>query len=108
MTFNDYQEVAAQTAIYPSSDVVIYPSLGLCSEAGEVAGKVKKCIRDNNGAITPEDMQNIADEVGDVLWYLAALAQDLGIPLGTIAERNARKLQDRKDRGVLGGSGDKR
>jgi NTP pyrophosphatase (non-canonical NTP hydrolase) len=108
MTFDDYQEVAVKTAIYPVGDMVIYPALGLCSEAGEVAGKVKKCLRDKNGVMSQEDLEAIADEAGDVLWYIAALARDLGISMSTMAHRNAKKLQDRKERGVLGGSGDKR
>mgnify|MGYP001485911824 CR=1 FL=1 len=108
MNFDEYQAEAASTAIYPGSDMIIYPALGLCSEAGEVAGKVKKCIRDHNGAITPADCEKIADEIGDVLWYIAALAQDIRIPMSMIAKRNVEKLKDRRERGVLAGSGDDR
>jgi NTP pyrophosphatase (non-canonical NTP hydrolase) len=77
--------------------------MGLANEAGEVLGKVKKIIRD--GTFNRED---IADELGDVLWYAAALARDLNVDLSTIARRNLNKLASRKERGTLGGSGDKR
>lgn len=108
MNMNDYQNQASKTAIYNDADVIIYPALGLVSEAGEVAGKVKKVLRDHNGNFSPEDRWAIADEIGDVLWYIAALCFDMGTPLEVVAQRNLDKLNSRLARGVLGGSGDNR
>lgn len=108
MKFEDYQTQASKTAIYPDADVVIYPALGLVSEAGEVAGKVKKVLRDKNGHFDPVEREKIAAEVGDVLWYIAALCTDLGIGMEVIAQQNLDKLNSRMARGVIGGSGDER
>ena len=103
MTFEEYQEQARSTAIYPRDQAIVYPALGLTGEAGEVAEKVKKWIRD--GAL---DKEAIAKELGDVLWYIAALSGDLGISMDEIASQNIRKLQDRASRGKIQGSGDDR
>ena len=84
-----------------------YTSLGM-GEAGEVQGKIKKVIRDSGGMITDEVRMAIAGELGDTLWYLAAVADELGLNLGDIAQANLNKLADRKDRGVIEGSGDTR
>lgn len=108
MNFDEYQKAAVSTAIYPKAQAVVYPILGLTNESGEVAGKLKKIFRDGNGEFTQEARQNLADELGDVLWYIAATARDLEITMNEIAERNIAKLQDRKVRGVIGGSGDNR
>lgn len=108
MKFQDYQTQASKTAIYSDADVVIYPALGLVSEAGEVAGKVKKVLRDKNGHFDPVERQKIAAEVGDVLWYIASLCTDLGIGMEVIAQQNLDKLNSRMARGVIGGSGDER
>jgi len=109
MKLNEYQEKAISTAIYPRTYAVgTYPVLGLCGEAGEVAEKVKKVIRDKNGIYDPEDVDNIKKELGDVLWYVANIAWDFNIPLEKVAEMNIEKLQSRKDRGKLRGSGDDR
>lgn len=108
MKFSEYQEAAVETAIYPSTHRILYPALGMAGEAGEVANKVKKIIRDgaNN---QPEDWrEQLAGEIGDVLWYCAALAHDLNIPLALIAAQNKDKLAARKQKGTLSGSGDKR
>ena len=108
MKFSEYAEAAAETAIYPSTHRILYPALGMAGEAGEVANKVKKIIRDgvNN---QPEDWrEQLASEIGDVLWYCAALAHDLNIPLATIAAQNKDKLAARKEKGTIGGSGDTR
>jgi len=80
----------------------------LVNEAGEVAGKVKKIIRDKNGVMAEEDIVNLAGEIGDVLWYLAVLAHDLDLNFSSIAASNLSKLKSRQERGVLGGSGDNR
>ena len=100
---NDYQRAAASTAIYKQEHAVIYPALGLAAEAGEVANKVKKILRDGNF-----DREAIADEVGDCLWYIAALCRDLNVDMQDIANNNIKKLKDRQQRGVLSGSGDNR
>lgn len=106
MNISDYQTQAVKTAIYKHD--IIYPALGLANEAGEVLGKIKKVLRDNDGDFTPEMSKAISDEIGDVLWYIAALSRDLGIPLIQIAQNNLDKLNSRMARGVLGGSGDNR
>lgn len=103
MTFKEYEEAAAATAIYPDEHKLIYPTLGLVGEAGEVAEKVKKRLRDGVGSNLA-----IAKEIGDVLWYVAAVVRDLGFSMDEIAEMNLEKLRDRAERGKLGGSGDER
>ena len=103
MRFNEYQEEASKTAIYPEQYNIVYPALGLAGEAGEVAEKVKKHIRD--GVLNVDDLKK---ELGDVLWYLAAIASDLGLNLDDVAESNLKKLRSRKERGVISGSGDNR
>lgn len=113
MEMSKYQEHTRSTAIYPGAGQritsgVVYTSLGLAGEAGEITNKVKKVLRDNDGVLTPEVAEDLAKEIGDVLWYLARLADELGYPLGNIAEGNLAKLTARKERGVLGGSGDNR
>ena len=100
---NDYQRAAVSTAIYKKEHAVIYPALGLAAEAGEVANKVKKILRDGKF-----DREAIADEVGDCLWYIAALCRDLNIDMQQIADNNIKKLKDRLERGVISGSGDGR
>ena len=108
LTFDDYQRQAKKTAIYPKSAGVMYPALGLTGETGEVANKVKKIVRDGYANSPPDWKEQISHEIGDVLWYCAALASDLGLSLGGIATENANKLSGRKERGTLGGSGDSR
>lgn len=106
MTLDEYQQKALETAIYPTP--IVYPALGLCGESGEVADKVKKVLRDNNSEFSDEKKREIAMEVGDVLWYCATLANDLGYTLDEIAEMNYEKLHSRQLRDKLGGSGDNR
>lgn len=108
MTLNEYQQQAIKTATYGSGHSIIYPTLGLAGEAGEVADKVKKVIRDNNGEFNQEHKLAIAKELGDVLWYIAADARDLGFTLEEIASMNLSKLFSRQERGVISGSGDDR
>jgi len=102
MTFDEYQEFARSTAVYPEDCKVVYPTLGLCGEAGEVAEKIKKHMRDGRTLV------GVGLELGDVLWYISALADDLGVTLEEVAQANVDKLQSRKDRGKIGGSGDNR
>lgn len=106
---SEYQRDANNTAIYPDSHKVIYPALGLAGEAGEVANKVKKLYRDGYDQETYEQKKmEIASEIGDVLWYCAALARDIGFDLNSVAAENISKLRSRKKRGTLGGEGDNR
>jgi NTP pyrophosphatase (non-canonical NTP hydrolase) len=86
----------------------IYPTLGLTGEAGEVADKVKKVIRDRQGVFDVETREAIKLELGDVLWYVAQLASELGYELDEVAEANLQKLSSRAARGRIGGSGDQR
>lgn len=108
MTLNEYQVLALETANYPTDRKIIYPTLGLAGEAGEVADKVKKVIRDNNGEFTEQIKLEIAKEIGDVMWYCATLSYDFGFNLEMIAEMNYAKLKSRKERGVISGDGDNR
>ena len=108
MDFNSYQRIAKTTAIYPATHKILYPALGLAGEAGEVANKVKKLVRDGTSSLPKEWKEQIGSEIGDVLWYCAVLADDLGISLGKIASENETKLQNRKNKGTLQGSGDTR
>ncbi len=109
MDFTEYQQKAKHTAKYPViGHRVIYPTLGLANEAGEVAGKIKKIFRDKEGVISKEDREALKAELGDVLWYLAQVATELGLSLGEIAEHNIAKLLDRQARGKIHGDGDNR
>ena len=106
--FNAYQRSASRTAIYPNQHKILYPALGLAGEAGEVANKVKKLIRDGPDNRPETWREDIASEIGDVLWYCAALATELNLTLGMIVGQNEKKLMARKHAGTLGGSGDTR
>jgi NTP pyrophosphatase (non-canonical NTP hydrolase) len=107
-TFTTYQAQARKTAIYPSDMAVIYPALEICGESGEIAELVKKAIRDDGGAFSPERDARLRKEIGDVLWGLANLATDKGWKLSEIAGENLDKLAHRQERDALGGSGDDR
>jgi len=109
MDFLDYQRGTSETAIYPgagtqSLPAVSYTILGLVGEAGEIANKFKKVLRDGRVDI----LKDLPDELGDVLWYMARLAEELGTTLDDVAAHNLKKLQSRKERNVLSGSGDNR
>ena len=103
-----YQKVAKTTAIYPREQAIIYPTLGLTGEAGEVANKVKKIIRDGTNKNDEGLVQDLSAEIGDCLWYIAVLADDIGIKLSDIANINLEKLHKRKEKGTIHGSGDNR
>jgi len=109
MNFEEYQKRSRKTAKYPNAGKdIVYPTLGLNGEAGEVAEKVKKVIRDKSGKINNEDRKEIEKELGDVLWYLSQLATELDLSLEEIARENIKKLFSRMERGKLAGSGDNR
>ena len=103
MDFREYQRKAVTFAIYPATHKVLYPTLGLCGESGEVAEKVKKQVRDGEF-----NAHEVAKELGDVLWYLANICNDIGYNLDEIADLNIDKLSSRKKRDVIQGSGDNR
>jgi NTP pyrophosphatase (non-canonical NTP hydrolase) len=118
LTFNEYQALARTTAIYPRQEVaanqpipannLVYVTLGLAGETGEVAEKIKKVIRDAKGLVTEEKREELKKELGDVLWYLANFATELGFDLGAVAQANYEKLKSRQERNVISGSGDNR
>ena len=109
MNFTEYQHNSRATAKYPViGHGIIYPTLGLTNEAGEVAGKIKKVFRDKNGQISDETRDALKAELGDVLWYLAQVATELDLSLDEIAEYNIKKLLDRQARGKINGDGDNR
>lgn len=101
--FDAYQDFTDSTAIYPDDKALEYVALGLASEAGEFAGKIKKFIRDGT-----YDTNDIASELGDVVWYCARAAEEMGLLFSDVVRMNVDKLEDRLARGVLKGSGDKR
>lgn len=108
LTLNQYQEQAKATAIYPESSAIVYPILGLVGEAGELANKYKKVMRDDNGILYDEKKAALISELGDCLWYIAALANDLGVTLEQVGNHNLHKLSSRATSGTLQGSGDAR
>ncbi len=109
LTFKEYQQRAGDTAKYPDvGQNFVYPTLGLAGEAGEVAEKVKKVLRDHGGRFDAGEVAAIKKELGDVLWYVAQLAAELGLDLEEVAAENLAKLASRKTRGQLSGSGDNR
>ena len=123
MLLDEYQAFTGTTAIYPGAGrlhnpdfrrspeeqmlALTYLSLGL-GEAGEIQGKMKKAIRDDSGILSPERREAVVDELGDLLWYIARLADEMGVALSEVAERNVSKLTSRRERGMLAGSGDDR
>ena len=120
LDFNEYQKKAHETADYPEGKIAntkegvehyinyIYPALGLSEEAGEVAGKYAKAVRDNAGIIDKERKKEIVKELGDVLWFVSELSTRLNVSLAEVAQKNLDKLASRKERGVIHGSGDNR
>ena len=109
MQFSEYQEKSRVTALYPDkNNNFVYPTLGLVGESGEIAEKIKKVLRDNNGELTEDKKTEIGKELGDVLWYISQLATELNMNLDEIAQGNIEKLYSRLERGKIGGSGDNR
>jgi NTP pyrophosphatase (non-canonical NTP hydrolase) len=103
LTFSEYQDRTSETAVYPEETPLQYLALGITGEAGEVAEKIKKKERDGD-----LDENDLAKELGDVMWYIAQLAEELDRDLGEIAQQNVEKLEDRKERNRISGSGDNR
>lgn len=110
LTMNQYQELTAETAIYPYIGGLkyLYPALGLPGEVGEVVEQIKKAVRDDGGVITPARLEKIRKELGDVLWYTARLAAEVGLTLDNVARENYMKLKKRQDEGKLQGEGSER
>lgn len=108
-TFAAYQRESRKTwSEIPTDHPIVYPTLGLANEAGEVAGKIKKIFRDKGGQISAEDREALKQELGDVLWYLTQICTELGLTLEEVAEANITKLFSRQARGVIRGDGDTR
>ena len=105
MDFDEYQ-LSAKPTIYPKqlNGGIYFAAIGLAGEVGELLNKIKKIARDN----APVDKEALKEEMGDVLWYLSQIATELGISMSDVAESNLNKIKDRKQRGVISGSGDKR
>lgn len=123
MDFDDYQEQANQTAVYPSSASIVYPAGKLAGEAGELCNKVFKGFRDPhapNALVGTEHLmsefrkhceknrEDLISELGDILWYVNAICSDMGIRLAVVAHQNIEKLRSRQERGRLKGAGDGR
>lgn len=109
LTFAEYQRRSQARAIYPNrGDNIVYPIIGICGEAGEVAEKLKKVLRDKGGVWSDDDQRLLVKELGDVLWYIAAVASELKIDMQDIADANLDKVDGRHERGTLQGSGDDR
>lgn len=107
--YSDYQKESRKTWMYVNTESAItYPTLGLVNEAGEVAGKIKKILRDKKGKISREDKEALRDELGDVFWYFTQLCTELGLSIEDVAEANLDKLFSRLSRNKIHGDGDNR
>ncbi len=108
-SLDDYQIASRKTwHVIAVDHPIVYPTLGLSNEVGEVAGKIKKMFRDKNGEIAEVDRQALKQELGDVLWYLAQICTELDLSLTEVAEANINKLYSRQKRGTIQGDGDYR
>lgn len=109
MTFEEYQKLSRKTVIYPNAgNNFIYPTLGLVGEAGEVAEKIKKVLRDSGGKISDEKREELKKELGDVLWYISQISTEINIRLDDVAAGNLEKLNSRFERNRISGDGDNR
>ena len=108
-SFSAYQQASRSTwKLVETQGPLVYPTLGLVNEAGELAGKIKKIFRDRGGVVSEADRQALKGELGDVLWYLAQICTELDLSLEEVAQHNLDKLRSRLERGTLGGDGDNR
>ena len=106
---DNYQRASRKTwSLIHTDHPIVYPTLGLANEAGEVAGKIKKIFRDKGGVIGDADRDALKGELGDVLWYLAQICTELGLSLDEVAAANLEKLASRQERGTIQGDGDTR
>lgn len=108
LTFKEYEEVALSTKVGWCKNEILYPLIGFCGETGEVADKIKKVLRDKNGDFSDIDRLAILTEIGDTLWYMTALCQDLGYSLQTAANINLAKVTRRREENTIHGEGDNR
>lgn len=111
MDFDEYEKLAARTGVFEgklAENPLMYLGLGVTSEAGEVADKIKKIMRNDQGVISEEKRQALKSELGDVLWYLSQIAKHLSIPFSEVAQANIDKLADRAKRNVISSTGDNR
>ncbi len=110
MTFDEYQKQALTTAVnnYDPLMAKTIWAMGVAGEAGEVVEKWKKIVAYKEGKVSDDDLAELAKELGDVVWYIAVMADSLGLSLEDIMQRNVTKLQDRQKRNVIKGAGDNR
>ena len=108
MEVKEYQDKALSSAIYKKEHSIIYPTLGISGESGEIAEKIKKVLRDKDSVFSDETKLEIAKEIGDVLWYCNALSRDLGFTLEQVMQMNIDKLESRVQRNLISGNGDNR
>jgi NTP pyrophosphatase (non-canonical NTP hydrolase) len=107
--FSDYQTQSRKTwNVIPMNHPIVYPTMGLVNEAGELAGKIKKIFRDKAGVIGEDDREALKGELGDILWYLTQICTELDLSLSEVAEANLDKLFSRLERGLIQGEGDNR
>lgn len=105
---SEYQANAKKTARYPREHAIYYVAMGLAGEAGELINKIKKIIRDDNNQLTAERKEQIKQELGDLMWYIAMICEETGLSLDEVMEANNKKLLGRVERGTIGGDGDNR
>lgn len=111
MDFDEYQKLATRTATFDGKQLeyqLMYLALGITGEAGEIAEKVKKIMRNDEGVVSEEKRHDLTREIGDVLWYLSQLARILQVPFSDVAKTNIDKLADRAQRSVIKNDGDNR
>ena len=111
MDFDEYEKLASRTGVFEgkvAENPLMYLGLGVTSEAGEVADKIKKIMRNDQGVISTERKEALKFELGDVLWYLSQISRQIGIPFSEVATANIEKLADRAKRNVISSDGDNR
>lgn len=111
MDFDEYEKLARRTATFTGKQKeyqLLYLTLGVAGEAGEIAEKIKKALRNDEGIVSDEKKEELKHEIGDVLWYLSQLSRTLGFNFSEAAEANITKLESRAKRGVIKSFGDNR